>query len=161
MSTAEGTTRILIVANRTSSTPTLLKEVTESARRGASFTLLIPPEKAQDGGDWLPEDALRLVGDAAGSPVEHLRCGDDALDTIHAAVDGGDVDEIIVCTPHEHLSRWMHHDLAHRIEHLGLPVRVIPPEHDKPMPAELRRDIPDGWTRVETPGAAGAGTGGW
>jgi hypothetical protein len=161
MSAPAGTSRILVVANRTDSTPTLLKEVADSARSGARFTLLIPPEKSHNGGDWLPDDAQRLVGGAAGGSVEMLDPGADAVDTIHAAVDRGDFDEIIVCTPPEHLSRWLHHDLVHRIEHLGLPVRVIPHENDAPMPSDVRQKIPDGWTRVETPGAGGAGTGGW
>ena len=38
-------TRVLVVANRTASTPVLLAEVSARARAGASVTVLIPPER--------------------------------------------------------------------------------------------------------------------
>ena len=112
MTASTAAARILVVANRTASTPTLLHQVRESARAGAQFTLLIPPESAHHhGSDWSQEEALRLLGEAAGGEVAVLDCGDDALDTIHRAVDDGRFDEIIVNTVPEHLSRWIHHDL--------------------------------------------------
>ena len=122
MTAPAATARILVVANQTASTPRLLREVSESAKDGAQFTLLIPPECAQHrGSDWTSDDAAGMLAEAAGADVAVLDCGDDALDTIHGAVDAGQFDEIIVCTVPEHLSRWVHHDLPHRIEHLGLP----------------------------------------
>ena len=60
-----------------------------------------------------------------------LDSGNDPLDAVHGAVSDGEFDELIVCTAPAHLARWVHHDLPHRLEHLGLPVLVIPPE---PMP---------------------------
>ena len=83
-------TRVLVVANRTASTPALLAEVGARARAGASVTVLIPPEEA-DQPDWTDEEAARLVGHAADQKVECLDAGPDALDTIHAAVDAGRV----------------------------------------------------------------------
>lgn len=147
-------TTILIVANRTASTPLLLDEVGRRAQTGARFTLLIPPEtSAHDGEDWDVEDATRLLERAAGRPVGHLDCGPDPFDTIHRAVDDGACDEIILSTPPQHLARWVHHDLRHRLEHLELPVQVIPPEPDVPMPS----DLPEGWTRPLVPGGSGDG----
>jgi hypothetical protein len=136
--------RVLVVANRTSSTPSLLDLVAARGRHGAHFTLLIPPEKGDE--DWTPEDAVRLLERAAGDTVDVLAPGSDALDTIHRAVDDGDVDEIVVCAVEHHLSRWVHHDLPHRLEDLGVPVTVIPPEHDTPVPGSVREGLPDGFT---------------
>jgi hypothetical protein len=156
MTAPAATARILVVANRTASTPALLREVRASARAGARFTLLIPPERAHHhGSDWSQEEALRLLGEAAGAEVAGLDCGPDALDTIHRAVDDGRFDEIIISTVPEHLSRWVHHDLRHRVEHLGLPVRVIPPESDTSISEELDQGLPNHWTRVSIP-AGGA-----
>jgi hypothetical protein len=158
MAAPGATTRILVVANRTASTPSLLREVRESAQAGAEFTLLIPPESAHHHGpDWSQEEAMRLLGDAAGAEIAGLDCGDDALDTIHREVDDGRFDEIIISTVPEHLSRWIHHDLRHRIEHLGLPVRVIPPEADTSISDELDQGLPNHWTRVPIPGGGAPG----
>jgi len=110
-------TRILVIANRTASTPTMLDKVAERARAGASFALLIPPEHGDDE-DWSQEVALKLVGRAAGSDVACLDSGDDPLDTVHRAVSDGEFDELIVCTAPAHLARWVHHDLPHRLQHL-------------------------------------------
>ena len=136
--------RILIVANRTASTPTLLDEVSRRAQAGAGFTLLIPPEK--NGDDWSLEAALELLGRAANQEVGHLDCGPDAFDTIHRSMDERAFDEVILCTPPEHLTRLLHHDLRHRLEHLGVPVLVIPPEPDVPLPEHVRASIPGKWS---------------
>ena len=151
------TTQILVVANRTASTPMLLEEVTRRAAAGGRFTLLIPPEKgAHDGDDWSSADATRLLGRAAGQPVGHLECGPDPFATIHKAVDDGACDEIILSIPHEHLSRLIHHDLRHRLEHLKLPVHVIPPEPDAPLPDHVRAEMPGDWsTPPFSPGIPG------
>jgi hypothetical protein len=134
------------VANRTTSTPALLAEVGARARAGASVTVLIPPEKS-DHPDWTDEEAARLVGRAADQEVECLDADPDPLDTIHDAVGRAEFDEIIVCTKPEHLARWVHHDLPHRLEHLGLPVCVIPPEGD--VPDDIREGLPSGWKYSE------------
>jgi hypothetical protein len=141
-------TTILIVANRTPSTPMLLDEVGRRAQTGAQFTLLIPPEKAaEEGDDWSRDEAVRLLRRAAGQEnIGHLDCGPDAFATIHRAVDDGTYDAIILCTPPEHLSRWIHHDLRHRLEHLSVPVCVIPPEPDAPLPDHLRAEMPESWS---------------
>jgi hypothetical protein len=136
-------TRVLVVANRTPSTPALMAEMGARARDGASFTVLIPPRKG-DHPDWTDEEAVRLLGRAAEQHVVCLDAGPDALDTIHGSVDQGEFDEIIVCTPDEHLARWVHHDLPRRLEHLGLPVSVIPADRD--VPDDLREGLPSGWT---------------
>ena len=140
MTASAGAARILVVANRTNSTPALLEEVARRAREGARFTLLIPPEKSARGRaeDWQPEDALRLVSGAAGDTVATLDPGSDAVDTIHDAIGAGSFDAIIVSAAPEHVARWVHHDIAHRIRHMGLPVTVIDPEVDLPFVQDKR-----------------------
>ena len=146
--------RILVIANRTASTPVMLDTIAERAQAGASFTLLIPPDHGQQD-DWSQELALELVGRAAGGDVASLDSGDDPLDAVHNAVSDGEFDELIVCTAPSHLARWVHHDLPHRLEHLGLPVLVIPPEHDAPIPDPLRDAMPNTAHIPPLPGGGG------
>jgi hypothetical protein len=157
MTASPPATRILVVANRTASTPMLLDEISRRAEAGARFTLLIPPEKsAHEGDDWSRKDAVELIERACGQPIENLDGGPDAFDVIHRAVDDGAYDEIIISTPPEHLSRLIHHDLRHRLEHLKLPVLVIPPEPDTPLPDHLREQMPDSWSSAPpSPGIPG------
>ena len=132
--------RILVIANRTASTPMMLETVAERGRAGATFTLLIPPEHGHDE-DWSQEVGLERVGNAAGGDVASLDAGEDPCDTVHRAVSDGEFDELIVCTAPEHLARWVHHDLPSRLQHLGLPVMVIPADPDVPLsPSRGRRD---------------------
>ena len=146
--------RILVIANRTASTPVMLDTIAERAQAGASFTLLIPPDHGQND-DWSQELALELVGRATGGDVASLDSGDDPLDAVHSAVSDGDFDELIVCTAPAHLARWVHHDLPHRLEHLGLPVLVIPPEHDAPIPDPVRDGMPNTAHIQPLPGGGG------
>jgi len=95
------------------------------------------------------------VGRAAGSDVAVLDSGDDPLDTVHRAVSDGEFDELIVSTTPTHLARWVHHDLPHRLEHLGLPVVVVPPEADVPVLDQVRAAMPSGEIIAPLPGGGG------
>ena len=145
--------RILVIANRTASTPTMLDVVAERARDGARFTVLVPTEHEHHD-DWSQDVALERVGQAAGGDVASLDGGDDPLDSVHRAVSDGEFDELIVCAAPTHLARWVHHDLPHRLQHLGLPVVVIPPEPDAPVHDYLG-DTMDTVTIVPVPGGGG------
>jgi hypothetical protein len=148
--------RILIVANRTSSTPAMLAEVHRRAPTCGGFGLMIPPERDADAVDWAPEDALRLVGRAAGGEVTPVDTGPDAALTVHDLVAQGDYDEIILATVKEHHHRWHHHRLPDRIQQLGVPVTVIPPELDNWVPVE---GFPSEWAPHPVSPAAMAGFG--
>src|SRR3954466_11900433 len=145
---------ILVIANRTGSTPTMLDTVAERARAGAASTLLIPPEPGHHG-DWTREVALELMERAAGADVASLDPGDDPLDTVHRAISNGEFDELIVCTAPAHLARWVHHDLPHRLQHLGLPLVVIPPDRDAPIPHHVVGAMPDNTVIAPMPGGGG------
>jgi hypothetical protein len=138
--------RLLVVANRTESAPQLLELVEDRARAGCEISLMVPPERHPDAPDWTPETALGLVSRAAEHPVSLVDCGDDAAATIGAVVERGDIDEILLCTPPEHHEHWHRHTLPKRIEALGIPVTVIPPD---PSGWSYSHGFPDGWTRPE------------
>src|SRR3954471_11648057 len=133
----------------------MLHTVAERARAGATFTLLVPPDHGEHD-DWSQEVALDLVGRAADGDVASLECGDDPLDTVHRAVSDGEFDELIVCTAPGHLARWVHHDLPHRLQELGLPVVVIPPDAEVALPEHVRAVMPGG-TRILAPLPGGGG----
>jgi hypothetical protein len=139
--------RLLVVANRTESAPRLLAEVKHRARDGCEIALMVPPERHPDAPDWTPEEALRLVTEAAGNrPVTLVDGGEDAAAAIGALVERGECDEILLSTPKEHHEHWHRHTLPKRIQALGVPVTVIPPD---PTGWSYSHGFPSEWMRVE------------
>jgi hypothetical protein len=151
MSQTNGAT-VLVVANRTASTPALLAEVHQRAAT-CRFGLLVPPVAESD---WSADDALRLVGRAAGQEVTAVEPGPNAAATIHDLVEGGTYQEIILSTVPEHHHLWHRHGLTDRVQHLGVRVTVIPPEMDNWGPVA---GFPDDWTPKAVNPAAVAGFG--
>jgi hypothetical protein len=137
--------RILIVANRTAATPTLLDEVARRAREApTSFSLLVPDAPSKDHADWTLELALPLLERAAGAPVEGISAqGEDPLDAVRQAVATGRFDEIVISTLPRRVSRWLRRDLPSQVERLGVPVTVV-------TSPELQRNLAEG---VMPPGA--------
>jgi hypothetical protein len=145
-------TTVLVVANRTASTPAMLAEV-HRRRETSRFGLMVPPEAQFD---WSLDDARRLVGRAAEQEIATVEPGPNAATTIHDLVDRGDYQEIIVSTVPEHHHLWHRHGLTDRVQTLGIPVTVIPPELNAWGPVE---GFPQGWTPKEVNPAAIAGFG--
>jgi hypothetical protein len=126
--------RILIVANRSVATPTLLDEVRRRAEaEPCAFWLLIPDAADPAVAGWTLRRAQRLFGKAAGGPVEGLLAqADDPFEAIRAAVAEGDFDEILISTLPEAGSGWLRHELPARVERLGPPVTVVTPAETVP-----------------------------
>ncbi|HET9736743.1 MAG TPA: hypothetical protein VFP78_01375 [Solirubrobacteraceae bacterium] len=123
-----GSTRVLVVANRTAATPRLLEAVRERAAEGpCEFTLLIPDAEERSMGDWTLDHALPLLEQAAGAPVRGLVDGPYAFDAIYQAVRSEGVEEVILSTMKRSYSRWVAADLPGRVARLGVRVTTIEP----------------------------------
>jgi hypothetical protein len=130
--------RILIVAHRTAASPKLLAAVAERVARGpCKFTLLVPRPY------WDPDTeeaaitlelAIPLLDAAAGSHVQGVVGVTDPYEAVRQALERETYDEVIVSTLPVRISRWLHLDLGHRIERLGVPVSVVTAEQaERPL----------------------------
>ena len=125
---SEEISRVLIVANRTASTPRLIEAVRRRAEAGlCEFALLIPDVTDRREADWTLETAQRLLRPAARGSVEGLIGGPDPFESVKEAVHEGKFDEIIISTLPRRVSKWLRRDLIRRVEGLGLPVTAIVP----------------------------------
>jgi hypothetical protein len=121
--------RVLIVANRTAATPTLLDAVKRYAREEpTTFALLIPDMPRSEQTDWTLELALPLLERAARGPVEGLTgTRGDPIDAVRTALLEGAYDHVIISTLPRRVSKWLRRDLPKRVEDLGVPVDVVTP----------------------------------
>ena len=131
--------QVLVVAHRTAATPALLEAIRARAAHGAASFHLLVPNPAQhaeitdaerhrhhEDGAHVLELALPLIEQAAGRPTEgSVSVRHDPFDAIEEIVHDGDFHEIIISTLPKHVSRWLHANLPHRVEHLGLPVTTV------------------------------------
>src|SRR3954470_15337677 len=106
---SSGRRRVLVVANRTASTPNLLDAVKRYSReQPSSFALLIPDAPRGEHTDWTLELALPLIERAAGGPVEgHAGTSGDPFDAIRAVLTLGSYDCVIISTLPRRVSKWL------------------------------------------------------
>lgn len=121
--------RVLIVAHRTAATPLLLNAVrARSARSACSFTLLVPRpywDPDTEEAELTLELAIPVLEAAAGGQVDGLIGDSDPFVAVREAVTSVGIDEILISTLPERVSRWLRRDLPHRVEEFGLPVTVV------------------------------------
>jgi hypothetical protein len=130
--------RILVVANKTAATPSLLDAVRERAARGpCRFTLLVPntthglhkvvdPEdQSQSEAEAVIELAVPLLEEAAGGEVDAMIGVPEPLAAIQDAVNLHGFDELIISTLPTRVSKWLKLDLPHKAAGLGLPVTTV------------------------------------
>jgi hypothetical protein len=139
--------RYLVVGSQTLRSARLLRELKACASRGpAQFHVVVPAEK-RHGHSSSSESEARAVSQqrldtalvefsAAELAVDGEVGEANLLDAVHDALDRGDYDEIILSTLPPGLSRWIHLDLARRLQRrYALPMRhVVVPFDDLALP---------------------------
>ena len=123
--------RLLVVANRTAATPTLLETVRSKAAEGPTkVTLLVPafptvfdPEALES--RHTIELAIPLLEEATGTTVDGIVGDPDPFAAVQQALKDTPYDEIIISTLPARVSRWLKRDLPQRVERLGIPVTVV------------------------------------
>lgn len=129
--------RVLVVTDHSDATPSVLKAVRERAAAGpAQFRVLVPnparaeahlrhPERHEkaEAAEQVLHEALAAFRDAAGGTVlGSVSIRHDPYDAIEEILRDEPIDEIIVGIAPHGLSKMLHQDLVHRLQHLGLPV---------------------------------------
>jgi uncharacterized membrane-anchored protein len=141
--------QVLIVANKTASSPTLLEAIANRAAQSpASFFLLVPNgaphaeitdaerHKHHVEAERALDRALPKLAEAAGAVVGgSVSSRHDPYDAIEEALHDGEFHEVILSTLPHHISQWLHADLPHRLAHLRLSVTTVTPETIAPEPA--------------------------
>lgn len=133
-------TRVLVIAHRTAATPPLIEAVRQRAQQGsASFTLLVPnsahglhrvvdPEDQGTGNaQHVLDEALPLLSEAAGQPVDGRVGSSEPMAAIQDAINLDGYDEVIISTLPARVSGWLKLDLPSKVGGLGLPVTVVTP----------------------------------
>ena len=135
----ESPAHVLVVAHKTAATPALLETIRARAAQGpARFHLLVPnpaehaelteAERQQKHleGEHVLALALPLIDEAAGGEATgSVSLRHDPMDAVEETLQAGDFHEIIVSTLPHSVSRWLHLDLPHRLEHTGLPITTV------------------------------------
>ena len=129
---AEREPHVLVVAHRTAATPRLLQEVSRRARAGrCRMTLLVPRpywDPDTDEAQVVVELALPLLERAALAHVDAMIGDSDPVEAVRYVMETTQVDEVIISTLPQRVSKWLHRDVPSRVQALGVPVTVVTAE---------------------------------
>lgn len=134
------TTRILVVTDHADPSDALLEAITLRAETGdVQFRVVVPnparaelhllhPErhdKAHEA-ELVLRQALPLLERAGGGPViGTVSVRNDPMDAIEETIFSEPIDEIMLSVAPHGLSSRLHQDLAHRLQHFGLPITTV------------------------------------
>jgi nucleotide-binding universal stress UspA family protein len=136
----------VIVANQTLPSRTLWAAVTERARQGTVFHVVVPLTPVMHGLTWDEEESHTQANERLAAFLERVRSlGVDATgevgdrDPVQAVSDcirgRSDIDEIVLSTLPPGISRWLGQDVAGRLRHSSpIPVAVVYDEAGTPAP---------------------------
>ena len=135
---SSATASILVVAHRTAATAGLADAVRHRAGEGpGALHAAGPPHRARPAPPRRPrgagrvrgprdlDQALPILSEAAGAPVEGMIGDPTPLTAIEDAVNAGHFDEIILSTLPATISKWLKLDLPSKVTGLGLPVTTV------------------------------------
>jgi hypothetical protein len=118
-----------VIAHRTAATPRLLAEVRRRTQAGpCRVTLLVPRpywDPDTEEAELIVELAVPLLEEAAGTHVNAVIGDSDPLEAVRQLLATADIDEVILSTLPQRVSRWLHRDVPARLRALGLPVTVV------------------------------------
>jgi hypothetical protein len=127
----------LIVANRTLASPALLAAIRERLDRGeAAFHVVVPATPVVHRMTWDEDETRKAAEGRLATIVDTIReLGGKAegeigaanpVDAVRDAVRGRDVDEILLSTLPEGVSRWLGQDVPSKLRHaVPVPVSVV------------------------------------
>lgn len=95
------------------------------------MTLLVPRpywDPDTDEAALVVELAVPLLEAAVGGRVDAVIGDSDPVEAVRQLLADTDVDEVIVSTLPQRVSKWLHRDVPSRLQALGLPVTVVTAE---------------------------------
>ena len=132
--------RVLVIIERAGATPAVLAALEKRADQGPMQVRLVVPnpataelhllhperhDKAAKAEAVLRESLPALEAAAGGHVIGSVSVRHDPMDTVEEVLFSEPVDEIIVAVAPHGVARWLHQDLAHRLEHFKLPLTVV------------------------------------
>lgn len=95
------------------------------------MTLLVPRpywDPDTEEAELVVELAVPLLEEAAGTRIEPVIGDSDPVEAVRQLIAQSQVDEVIVSTLPQRVSRWLHRDVPSRLRALGVPVTVVTAE---------------------------------